>query len=286
MISVREHLKAIGIKQHQEQIIILMHLKMILHTTACDTLESLKVIGNKNYSKQLITVTQLLGAHVIPIDGPSKDIEAEELDLERTGAGKDLVVTNLEYELFPVFQRMTDALHLMQVIKRKCKVEYIKPSLFMWNIHIDKLEKWQMDNPHSVYRFMIMLNDWEPGHFIQYGNFIHTHYRAGEIYSFDWYNTSHCTANAGRGPRCTLLVTGVATEATHRLFSTYDNKIRQLIFFDFMQEEFNTSIFGSPRSFCSKEYSLYSYQHFQFTKWYLTVVNHPNTIVNQFICSL
>lgn len=161
-----------------------------------------------------------------PIDGPSKDIEAEELDLERTGAGKDLVVTNLEYELLPVFQRMTDALHLnagdKKTVQSRVHVQF--PGQ-VWNIHIDKLEKWQMDNPHSVYRFMIMLNDWEPGHFIQYGNFIHTHYRAGEIYSFDWYNTPHCTANAGRGPRCTLLVTGVATEATHRLFSTYDNKI-------------------------------------------------------------
>ena len=161
-----------------------------------------------------------------PIDGTSKDIEAEELDLERTGAGKDLVVTNLEYELLPVFQRMTDALHLSSGDKKKVQSRaHIQFPGQVWNIHIDKLEKWQMDNPHSVYRFMIMLNDWEPGHFIQYGNFVHTHYRAGEIYSFDWYNTPHCTANAGRGPRCTLLVTGVATEATHRLFSTYDNKI-------------------------------------------------------------
>lgn len=161
-----------------------------------------------------------------PIDGPSKDIEAEELDLERTGAGKDLVVTNLEYELLPVFQRMTDALQLSAGDKKKVQSRvHVQFPGQVWNIHIDKLEKWQMDNPHSVYRFMIMLNDWEPGHFIQYGNFIHTHYRAGEIYSFDWYNTPHCTANAGRGPRCTLLVTGVATEATHRLFSTYDNKI-------------------------------------------------------------
>ena len=161
-----------------------------------------------------------------PIDGTSKDIEAEELDLERTGAGKHLVVTNLEYELLPVFQRMTDALCLSSGDKKQVQSRaHIQFPGQVWNLHIDKLEKWQKDDPHSVYRFMIMLNDWEPGHFIQYGNFVHTHYRAGEIYSFDWYNTPHCTANAGRSPRCTLLVTGVATEATHKLFSTYDNKI-------------------------------------------------------------
>ena len=161
-----------------------------------------------------------------PIDGTSKDIEAEELDLERTGAGKDLVVTNLDYKLAPVFQRMTDALHLVPGEKRdvQSRVHVQFPGQ-VWNLHIDKLEKYYPEDPGKVFRFMIMLKDWEPGHFLQYGNFVHTGYRAGEIYSFDWYNTPHCTANAGRTPRVSMLVTGVATEATHKLFSTYDNKI-------------------------------------------------------------
>lgn len=162
-----------------------------------------------------------------PIDGTSKDIEAEEYDLERSGASKDLPLTNLEYQLQPVFQRMTDALHLEPGDKRQVQSRvHVQFPGQVWNLHIDKLEKWHQSEPHKVYRFMVMLNDWEPGHFIQYGNFVHTQYRAGEIYSFDWYNTPHCTANAGHGPRCTLLVTGVATEQTHRLFSKYNNKIK------------------------------------------------------------
>lgn len=160
------------------------------------------------------------------IDGTSKDIEAEEYDLERSGAGKDLKVTNLEYELFPVFQRMTDALHLLPGDRKQIQSRvHVQMPGQVWNLHIDKLEKWHKEEPHKVYRFIVMLNDWEPGHFLQYGNFVHTHYRAGEVYSFDWYNTPHCTANAGHNPRCTLLVTGVATEDTLRLFSTYDNKM-------------------------------------------------------------
>lgn len=160
------------------------------------------------------------------IDGTSKDIEAEEYDLERSGAGKDLKVTNLEYELHPVFQRMTDALHLLPGDRKQIQSRvHVQMPGQVWNLHIDKLEKWQEEKPHNVYRFMVMLNDWEPGHFLQYGNFVHTGYRAGEVYSFDWYNTPHCTANAGHNPRCTLLVTGVATEDTLRLFSTYNNKI-------------------------------------------------------------
>ena len=161
-----------------------------------------------------------------PKDGTSKDIESEEYDLVRSGADADLVLTNLEYDLLPVFQRMTDALGLVSVDKKELQTRvHIQQPGQVWNLHIDKLEKFNKTDPHSVYRFMVMLNDWEPGHFIQYGNFVHTGYRAGEIYSFDWYNVPHCTANAGLGPRCTLLVTGVATEQTHRLFSTYNNKI-------------------------------------------------------------
>lgn len=161
-----------------------------------------------------------------PIDGTSKEIDAEEYDLERSGASADLVLTNLEYELLPVFQKMTDALHLLPGDKKQIQSRvHVQFPGQVWNIHIDKLEKWHKEDPHKVYRFMVMLNDYEPGHFIQYGNFVHTGYRAGEIYSFDWYNVPHCTANAGHGPRCTLLVTGVATEETHKLFSKYDNKI-------------------------------------------------------------
>jgi hypothetical protein len=159
-----------------------------------------------------------------PTDGTSPDIESEEYDLMRAGADPRLSLTNLEYHLHPVFQRMTDALGLVEGEKPIQSRVHIQHPGQVWNLHIDKLEKWNKSDPHSVYRFMVMLNDWEPGHFIQYGNFVHTGYRAGEIYSFDWYNVPHCTANAGHGPRCTLLVTGVASNVTHRLFSTY-NKI-------------------------------------------------------------
>ena len=161
-----------------------------------------------------------------PKGGVSPDIAQEEYDLERSGAGADLVVSNLEYELLPVFQRMTDALHLQDGEKKQVQSRvHVQFPGQVWNIHIDKLEKWNTDDPHSVYRFMVMLNDWEPGHFIQYGNFVHTGYRAGEIYSFDWYNVPHCTANAGLNPRCTMLITGVASDQTLKLFSTYNNKI-------------------------------------------------------------
>tara|TARA_B100001059_G_scaffold231686_1_gene268022 strand:+ start:615 stop:1286 length:672 start_codon:yes stop_codon:yes gene_type:complete len=163
-----------------------------------------------------------------PIDSPnaSEDIEAEELDLIKTGAPADLVLTKLDYEIEPIFQKMTDALHVLPGKDRDIqKRVHVQLPGQVWNLHVDKLEKWNKEDRTSVYRFMVMLNDWEPGHFLQYGNYIHTHYRAGEIYGFDWFNTPHCTANAGRGHRSTLLVTGVATPEMHMLFSKYDHQI-------------------------------------------------------------
>ena len=161
-----------------------------------------------------------------PIDGTSPDIVSEEYDLVRSGADPDLALTNLEYELLPVFQRMTDSLCLQEVKKPIQSRVHVQHPGQVWNLHIDKLEKWDKDNPHNVYRFIVMLTDWEPGHFLQYGNFVHTNYRAGEIYGFDWYNVPHCTANAGHNPRCSMLITGVGSQETINLFSKYNNIIR------------------------------------------------------------
>jgi hypothetical protein len=47
-----------------------------------------------------------------PQQGTSKEIDAEEYDLTKSGADADLVLTNLEYNLLPVFQKMMNALHL------------------------------------------------------------------------------------------------------------------------------------------------------------------------------
>ena len=45
-----------------------------------------------------------------PKGGVSPDITQEEYDLERSGAGADLVVSNLEYELLPVVEAATTAI--------------------------------------------------------------------------------------------------------------------------------------------------------------------------------
>ena len=84
----------------------------------------------------------------------------------------------------------------------------------VWNLHLDKLEKWAPTDPASVLRVQIQLTDWQPGQFWTYGNYSHTMWSAGDVTSFDWQNIPHATANASHHPRVTLQVTGVQTDQT------------------------------------------------------------------------
>ena len=151
---------------------------------------------------------------------PESDLAAEEYDLEREGYGKDYTITNLNWKIPRILQRVSD---LFAVTDCMTRIHVQMPGQ-VWNLHLDKLEKWNPDYPDSVSRFQIQLTDWEPGHFWSYGNYIHAGWRAGDVTTFDWKNVPHSTANAGHGPRVTLQVTGIETEQTQAfLFKLSDN---------------------------------------------------------------
>lgn len=111
-----------------------------------------------------------------------------------------------------MFQKITDLFELEDPYPRI----HVQRTGEVFNMHIDKLEKWDPENPHNVFRAVIHLNDWEPGQWWQSGNHTHTHWRKGDIFTFDWWNVPHGTANASYVPRCTLLVTGKGTEGTKK----------------------------------------------------------------------
>lgn len=89
-------------------------------------------------------------------------------------------------------------------------------------MHLDR--HWEQlpdkNKPQDVARITVMLEDWQPGQFIMYGNCIYDHWQAGEIHVFDWVNTPHCTANASRFPRPTFQMTGLVSEKTKQLLNT------------------------------------------------------------------
>jgi hypothetical protein len=143
-------------------------------------------------------------------DRPGEEYDQEEYDLEQHGYGKDYVISDLTWEVPAAFDKIAVWFGMDNA---KMRLHVQRPGQ-VWNLHLDKLEKWNPADPSRVMRVMIALTDWEPGHFFSYGNYTYTGWRAGDVTTFDWQNIPHSTANAGHGPRITLQLTGVVTEQT------------------------------------------------------------------------
>ncbi len=142
---------------------------------------------------------------------PEEELAAEDYDLEQFGYGKDYQITHLNWEITPNLKKISDLFGLSDCMER---IHVQKPGE-VWNLHLDKLEKWAPDSPWTVMRVQVALTDWEQGHFWSYGNYNHQQWRAGDVTTFDWQNLPHSTANAGHNPRVTFQLTGVITEKTN-----------------------------------------------------------------------
>jgi hypothetical protein len=60
---------------------------------------------------------------------------------------------------------------------------------------------------HTIYRAVIFLEDWQPGHYLEGINEPIVKWRAGDV--VEWcYDTPHMAANLGSTPRYTLQITG------------------------------------------------------------------------------
>jgi hypothetical protein len=66
-------------------------------------------------------------------------------------------------------------------------------------------------------RVFVMLEDWKPGHIIQFGNTYVPPWKAGDVVWFDWANIPHSTANTGPWPRTIAKITGKQTEKYKKL---------------------------------------------------------------------
>jgi hypothetical protein len=141
---------------------------------------------------------------------PREDLAAEEYDLTRAGMAVNTTITHLNWRIPESLQRISDAFALDNCMNR---IHVQRPGE-IWNLHIDKLQKWDPDHPEMIMRIMIQLTDWQPGQFWEYGNYHYNQWRAGDVTTFDWANIPHATANAGFHPRVTLQLTGIRTAAT------------------------------------------------------------------------
>lgn len=141
---------------------------------------------------------------------PEEELASEDYDLEKFGYGKDHQITHLNWEIPEKLQRISELFGLKDCMDRI----HVQMPGEVWNLHLDKLEKWCPEEPWRVMRLQVQLTDWEPGHFWSYGNYMHQFWRAGDVTTFDWQNIPHATANAGHNPRVTFQMTGIVTEQT------------------------------------------------------------------------
>jgi hypothetical protein len=141
---------------------------------------------------------------------PEEELEAEDYDLERFGYGKDYQITHLNWDIPEVLQKVSKLFALDDCMNR---IHVQKPGE-VWNLHLDKLEKWNPNDPDSVIRIQVALTDWQPGQFWSYGNYQHSMWKVGEVTTFDWQNLPHSTANASHYSRVTFQITGVKTAQT------------------------------------------------------------------------
>jgi hypothetical protein len=153
------------------------------------------------------------------IAGPSADLEAEEYDIARVGADPKMTITHLNWKIPDSLQKISDAFAMEDTMNR---IHVQKPGE-VWNLHIDKLQKWNPNDSTKILRVMIQLTDWQPGQFWEYGNYHYNRWVAGDCTTFDWANVPHCTANAGHHPRVTLQITGVKTARTEEFLTTLRN---------------------------------------------------------------
>lgn len=151
---------------------------------------------------------------------PNSLVDAEEYDLVQAGAAADLPIADFEYNLTPKFKAICEMIGLEN---REDRV-HVQWTGQVFSLHIDKLEKFNPSDPSKIMRIMINLTDWEPGHFMQYGNFNHTRWRTGDIYTFDWRHVPHSSANASLRPRVSLLTTGVVGAKTREFLNLARNQ--------------------------------------------------------------
>jgi hypothetical protein len=146
------------------------------------------------------------GVHI-----PSADLAAEEHDISRVGADPQMIITHMNWQIPDSLKRIVDQFGLADCMTR---IHVQRPGE-VWNLHIDKLQKWLPEDPARVMRIFVQLTPWQPGQFWEYGNHHWNQWRAGSVTTFDWANIPHSTANAGHHARVTLQLTGVRTEKTN-----------------------------------------------------------------------
>lgn len=155
-------------------------------------------------------------------------LEKRKHDLEQGGADIDsleLTATFDNFENYPHLQKTIDFFALDKANAR-CHLQRVGQ---MFTMHIDPFymnvfpSKSYIDSEgdpdliDQIIRLSVMLEDWEPGQFMIFGNEVYQQWQAGDYWVHDWHNVPHATANASMKVRPVLQITGLRTAVTDEI---------------------------------------------------------------------
>ena len=107
--------------------------------------------------------------YTINRSGPvSPMLEQEENDIMAGGGDPKMTLVDVidNFEPYPQLQKIINFFELDQVKTRL----HVQKTGQVFNMHIDKLDDLYPDTPwDKIIRFAVMLDDWQPGQFYQYG---------------------------------------------------------------------------------------------------------------------
>lgn len=163
-------------------------------------------------------------------DTISPMLAQEEYDIKQGGGDpKALMLTNMveDFEAFPIITKMKEYFGVEGGADEAKVRAHVQLTGQMFNRHIDKLWERCPEDPERICRITFFLEDWQPGQFYMYGNYIYSHWKAGEAHIFDWANVPHATANASNSPRSTIQITGLKSDRTRQII---ENGSRDTVF--------------------------------------------------------
>ena len=120
---------------------------------------------------------------------------------------------------FPIFRRVAEWFELNKKKEQTWKFHDQKPNQQLM-YHIDNLpgepRMSRIQSPDFKYakdkvRFLVFLENWEPGQIFQFGNYVHTQWKKGEVVTWEWSTLPHATWNGSW--TCLLYTSDAADDA-------------------------------------------------------------------------
>jgi hypothetical protein len=191
----------------------------------------IETIRNQGSTRTWNNITRSGGAYkhrVLAIDKRARDIA-------NGGGNIDKIELTDIIDDFSAFPELQEIINSFKFKKTQARC-HIQRTGQMFTQHIDPLHRMFADHSETssirdpdpdledygydtndIVRATVMLEDWQPGQFMIYGNTVYQQWRAGDCHFFDWKNVPHATANASEHTRITLQVTGLRTHETDPL---------------------------------------------------------------------